>query len=394
MSLISWLTLAMTDGVGPILLRRMLEAAGNAEQACGLSARQLRGIEGIGSERAERVARALQQGAEAAQQELNRVREAGFGMICPEDGTYPVLLGLIPDPPPVLYLRGTLEPRDLNAVAVVGSRKCSFYGREQADRFGATLASCGVTIVSGGARGIDSAAHRGALSHRLGRTLAVVGTGLDVPYPAENAPLFDQIAARGAVLSEYPLGTPPRPENFPRRNRIISGLSRGVVVVEADVRSGALITARLANEEHGRPVFAVPGRVDNPLSAGPHSLIRDGATLVSSAGEILESLFPLPDHVRDALPESGSDEFPSPEAAGESQITQASKLGAARSVDQPGLTERQRSILAHLSCEPAGVEILVEQTGLVPSEVLAELTNLSLRGIVRRVQGQSFALKS
>src|SRR5262249_38618585 len=158
----------------------------------------------------------------------------------------------------------------------------------------ALLAGAGITVVSGGARGIDSAAHRGAMSHAQGRTIAVLGSGVDVPYPPENAKLFQEIAQRGAVISEYPLGTPPLKDNFPRRNRIISGLSRGVLVVEADERSGALITARLACDDHGRPVFALPGRVDNKMSAGPHRLIRDGATLVRSLEDIIEGLGPLP----------------------------------------------------------------------------------------------------
>src|SRR5439155_14814585 len=202
-----------------------------------------------------------------------------------------------PDPPAVLYVKGALEPRDLNSVAMVGSRRCSFYGREQSERFAALLAGAGITIVSGGARGIDSAAHRGAMSHPQGRTIAVLGCGVDVVYPPENANLFEEIATRGALISEYPLGTPPLKDNFPRRNRIVSGLSRGVLVVEADERSGALITTQQAIEDHSRPVFAIPGRIDNPLSAGPHTLIRDGAVLTESITQILDNLGPLPEGI-------------------------------------------------------------------------------------------------
>jgi DNA protecting protein DprA len=226
--------------------------------------------------------------------ELAKCTELAVALLCPDDDAYPALLKEIPDPPAVLYVRGAFEPRDLNAVAIVGSRKCSYYGREQAERFAALLAGAGFSVISGGARGIDSAAHRGAMSHAHGRTIAVLGSGIDVPYPPENAPLFEEIAKRGAVVSEYPLGTPPLKDNFPRRNRIVSGMSRGVLVIEADIKSGALITARQACDDHSRPVFALPGRVDNALSDGPHLLIRDGAVLTTKLEDIIENLGPLP----------------------------------------------------------------------------------------------------
>src|SRR3954465_1283736 len=265
----------------------MIEAAGGVEAACGASVALLRTVEGIGTAKASRIHESLRGAAAAAESELERARRMGITVICPDDAHYPALLHSPPDPPLVLYAKGAMEPRDLNALAIVGSRKCSFYGREQAERFAALLAGAGFTVVSGGARGIDSAAHRGAMTHPQGRTVAVTGSGLDVPYPPENAGLFEQIAnGKGAVLSEFALGTPPNKENFPRRNRVVSGMSRGVLVVEADEKSGALIPARQAGVEHGRPVMAVPGKIDNPLSAGPHKLIRDGATLVSSMIEI------------------------------------------------------------------------------------------------------------
>src|SRR4051794_6559695 len=295
MALQHWLQLALTDGIGPVLQMRLIEACGgDVAAACAANASTLRNVDGIGTGKASKIAESLKRSADQVQAELAKAGDAGVRLICIEDESYPALLKEIPDPPAVLYVRGTFEPRDLNAVAIVGSRKCSFYGREQAERFGALLASAAITVVSGGARGIDSAAHRGAMSHERGRTVAVLGSGVDVAYPPENAALFDQIATRGAVVSEYPLGTPPIAENFPRRNRIVSGMTRGVLVIEADERSGALITARQACDDHGRPVFAIPGRVDNKLSIGPHKLIRDGATLVTGLEDILEGLGPVP----------------------------------------------------------------------------------------------------
>lgn len=381
----SYLQLALTSGIGPILIARLIEAAGSAEAACAASPALLGRVEGIGSVKAAQIAQSLRQAAPAVDAELARAESLGIRLLCLEDSDYPELLKTIPDPPVVLYLKGTLQPRDLNALAVVGSRKCSFYGREQAERFAALLAAAGVTVVSGGARGTDSAAHRGAMQPALGRTLAVLGSGLDVPYPPENKPLFEQIAARGAVLSEMPLGTPPTRENFPRRNRIVSGLSRGVLVIEADVRSGALITARQAADDHNRPVFALPGRVDNPLSAGPHLLIRDGAALVTNLEEILEGLGPLP-HGATLEPAMVGHETDSSDPHG--------KAAPAHVASEPvavGLSQRQREILLHLGAEPSAVETLIDRTALPAQVVLQELMFLSLKGLVRRIDGQTYA---
>lgn len=305
MPLLHWLHLSLTSGIGPVLIRRMIELAGSPEAATRLSRRDLQQVEGIGLAKAQSIHGSLQSAGAQAEKELASAAEMGLTLLCPDDAAWPALLKPLPDAPTVLYLRGALEPRDLNSLAIVGSRKCSLYGREQSERFASLLAGAGFTVISGGARGIDSAAHRGALQHPHGRTLAVLGSGLDVPYPPENEPLFKQIAQRGAVLSEFPLGTPPEAENFPRRNRIVSGLSRAVLVIEADTRSGALITARIANEDHGRPVLALPGRVDNALCGGPHQLIRDGATLITNLEDILAALDPLPDDVMQDAEGSG-----------------------------------------------------------------------------------------
>lgn len=378
-SLRYWLQLALTDGIGPILSKRLVESTGSAEGACSVSVDQLANVEGIGSAKARKIAVALQKAEREAEAEMSRCAKAGIGLLCPDDPAYPLLLRHIPDPPNVLYVRGNLEPRDLHAVAIVGSRKCSFYGREQAERFGALLAGAGVTVISGGARGIDSSAHRGALSHTNGRTIAVLGSGVDTPYPPENEPLFEQIAQRGAVISEFPLGSPPMKENFPRRNRIVSGLSRGVLVIEADQRSGALITARQACDDHGRPVFALPGRVDNPLSFGPHQLIRDGAVLAAGIEDILEGLGPLPEGAAE------------PHAL----IAAAPKISPVPSAPTLpfDLSEPQQAILNAIGGDSASVDLIVDRSGLDAQTILKELTFLTLKGLVRRIDGQTFAAR-
>lgn len=380
-----WLQLALTDGIGPILTRRLIEAAGGVEGACGASSRLIASIDGIGPARSAKIHASLQSARDEALREIERAREAGAWIVCPEDQDYPALLRSIPDPPSVLYVKGTLEPRDLNALAIVGSRRCSFYGREQAERFGALLAGAGMAVTSGGARGIDSAAHRGAMSHPMGRTIAVLGCGVDQVYPPENKALFEQIAERGAILSEYPIGTPPVSENFPRRNRIVSGMSRGVLVIEADERSGALITARQACDDHGRPVFAVPGRVDNRMSAGPHKLIREGAVLCAGLEDILDALGPLPHDVAEPMLFG--------EKPSESPAAEAADLRAV-SVPPDGLSDRQHAVLLGIDDEPTSVDTIVERTTIPAGEVLRELTFLSLKGAIRRVDGQMYARRT
>lgn len=390
MALIDWLTLSLTTGIGPVLSRRIVEAAGgDVTAACSASPALLRNVEGIGTAKADKIAAGLKAARPLAVAQMEKAANQNVRIVCTDDDDYPLLLREIPDPPIVLYYRGTLEPRDLQAVAIVGSRKCSHYGREQAERFGALLGGNGICVVSGGARGIDSAAHRGAMNHRNGRTIAVLGSGVDVPYPPENANLFDQIASgRGAVVSEFPLGTQPTPENFPRRNRVVSGMSRGVLVIEADERSGALITARQCADDHNRTVFAVPGRVDNPMSAGPHKLIRDGATLVRTLDDILEDLTPLSDRATE-VPASL---FPSPQ---QSNALATEAVVPPPMVAKPTatavLSERQSVILRQFVHEPLSVDRLIEQTALPASAILQELTILSLRGYVKRVDGQTYA---
>jgi len=376
MALTHWLQLALTEGIGPILTTRLIEIAGSAQAACQADAALLRSVEGIGPGKSQEIHRSLRQAAAQVDAELARAAAAGVSLLCLDDDAYPAILKSISDPPTVLWVRGHFEPRDLNALAIVGSRRCTHYGREQGERFGGLLARAGFTIVSGGARGVDSAAHRGALSLPSGRTVAVLGCGVDIAYPPENSALFDQIAGRGAVIGEFPLSSAPLRENFPRRNRIISGLSRGVLVVEADVMSGALITARLACDSHNRPVFAIPGRIDQPMSAGPHALIRDGAVLVTALEDILDNLGPLPHDIT----------VPAATVAADSPVV----------TDSPGvpagiaLDARQQRIVDEIGAEPTPLDAIISRTDLPAEVVMQDLTMLTLRGVLKRVEGQVY----
>ena len=379
MPLKHWLILSITDGIGPVIARRLIERAGSVEAACEADANLLRTVEGVGATKSNSIARSLAESRTKADDVIAKAHaKPGMGLICPDDENFPHLLHSAIDAPLALFYRGTLEPRDLNAIAIVGSRKCSFYGREQAERFARLLAGAGFTVISGGARGVDSAAHKGAIEGKHGRTIAVLGSGLDVPYPPENIGLFEQIAESGCLISEFPLGTPPKAENFPRRNRIVSGMSRGVLVIEADERSGALITARQAIEDHQRPVMCLPGRCDNPQSAGPHKLIREGATLVTRLEHILEALGPL---------DASLPEMPIYERPNEAELFDALPP-APKPVST--LSATQTSIRDALTRDPADVDTLVERSGLEAHVVTRELTFLQLKGLAKRVDGQKF----
>ena len=376
----AWLTLVLARGLGPTLIGRMLQQFKTATEACRATPTYLAAIDGIGRAKAASIATALKHSRDAAEREIDRCDHQGVELLCLDDAEYPAMLRDIPDPPPVLWCDGHLEPRDLNGMAIVGSRRPSQYGKDQAERFGMLLAGGGFTVMSGGAYGVDTRAHRGALRATGGRTIAVLGSGVDVPYPPENEQLLEQIAdGRGAVLSEHPLGTNPRRENFPRRNRIISGLSRGVVVIEAAERSGALITARQAADDHNRPVFALPGRVDNPMSAGPHELLKAGAFLLQTIDDVTQNLGPLPARVYEV-----AEVDPEPDG----QLFDAPPPPKAT----PTLTGPQLEIVKALDAGPAGADELVDRTGLPAAQVQATLTMLSLKGFVAR-EGSNYVRK-
>ena len=291
--------------------------------------------------------------------EIDRLESSGTHAFARVDPAYPSRLREIDDAPPVLYVRGTLSPDDDYGVAVVGTRRATAYGRQATAELSRGLAAAGVTIVSGLARGVDTIAHRTALDTG-GRTIAVLANGLDTIYPPENRRLAEEITEHGAIVSDYPLGTKPRADFFPRRNRILSGLSLGTLVIEGDVKSGAMITAKFATEQN-RDVFAVPGSIFSPQSRGPLSLIRDGAMPISSAQEILEAL-------------------------------NLARLGAQLDFGRaaPPASDEERTLMGVLTREPQHIDEVARQTGLAAAMVSGTLALLELKGLVRDVGGLNF----
>jgi DNA processing protein len=325
--------------------------------------KELLEIEGLG----EKVAREIQRGPleKVVERELSLLKEAGGKMITLRDEDYPMRLKDIYDPPALLYVRGELRREDELAIAIVGSRKTSPYGRWFTEKIGQDLARHGVTVVSGMARGIDSVAHMGALQGG-GRTIAVLGCGVDVIYPSENRNLFHQIIEHGAVLSEFPMGSPPEGGHFPRRNRIISGLSIGVVIVQASAESGSLITAGYALEQ-GREVFAVPGNVGAEGSRGTNQLIKEGAKLVESTEDILEEILPQWKREKGTLPKA---EAPVPD-----------------------LSEEEKVLYRLLGESPLHIDAIIRESQLDPGRVSSLLLNLELKELVSQWPGKCFSKK-
>jgi DNA processing protein len=368
-----WLRLIRADGVGPVTFARILKRFLSVDAALGASVAALAKVEGIGVKTGERIVRSRDKFD--ADAELRLAEKLGVWLVHMEDARYPRVLRQIYDPPPVLYVKGTLGREDNLAVGIVGSRRCSLYGQEQAARFAHLLASAGFTIVSGMARGIDTAAHQGALAAE-GRTIAVQGCGLANVFPPENDKLFDLISRSGACVSELPLRYEPLPENFPPRNRIIAGLSLGTIVIEASPRSGALITAKTALESN-REVMAVPGKIDSPLSRGAHQLIKQGARLIESIEDVMEAL----GYVGEQLKEHAA--LTTEEAAAEVEAP----LFEATKINLPG---QEKAVYDALGKEPLHADEIIAETALPPGTVHAAVVSLRLKGLIKQLPGNLF----
>lgn len=358
---ITWLTLARVSGLGPVLGGRLLAAFGSAEAVLEAAPKKLRAIEGVG----EKLAAAVHdpKAREAAKADLDRCRATGIEVLALDDPGYPEPLRSIADPPLVLFVRGRWLAEDGNGVAVVGCRNPDPYGESMAVNIGAGLARYGVSVISGMARGVDGLAQQAALKAG-GRSVAVLGTGVDVIYPPEHAGLYAELIEKGAAISEFPPGTGPDPGNFPRRNRIVSGLSRGVVMVQArSMKSGALITVRHAWEQ-GREVYAVPGNAGAPSGRAGNALIKQGARLIEGAEDVVADVRPI-----GTLPL----EDPPPPS--------------------PRLPERDSRLFALVPTPAEGtidIDSLAKQAGLAPAETSAAMVELELNGLVRALPGKRY----
>jgi DNA processing protein len=366
-SSLSWLALSLTPGLGARLLGRLLREfeSPDAAFAASLTALEARGLPGATAQAV--VARV---GFSSAEKEIAWARELGVQLLHWGESAYPPRLLEIYDPPPLLYLRGNTEVLRRHSISIVGTRRPTPYGNLMAERLSRDLAARGLLIVSGLARGIDCSAHRGACAAARGATVGILGTGMDVIYPKENRKVFAEVEAKGALISEFPLGIHAAPENFPVRNRIVAGMSLGTIVVEGEQYSGSLITARLAME-FGREVYGVPGNATQPTSFAPNQLIKQGAKLVTCWEDVVEE---LPTEIRAEL-------FPVESPGANEQ----------ESLLVESLAPEQKKLYELLSADqPVQVDTLVEKSGMNSSGVLSALCEMELKGIVRQLPGKQF----
>ena len=357
------IALNLIEHVGPVRARLLLEHFGDAPKILQASKSELLRVRNIGDETAGAIA-GWEKSVDLAG-ELKRIQEFGCHVLIQSDEEYPASLREIYDPPLVLYVKGALTAKDKNAVAMVGSRMTTHYGVEAARKLAYQLAYVGVTVVSGGARGIDTASHQGALAAK-GRTVAVLGTGINIVFPPENRDLFERIAGSGAVITQFPFNRNGDRQTFAIRNRIVAGMTLGAVIVEADMNSGALITANFAIE-YGRQVFAVPGRIDSPRSKGCHDLIKKGAKLCEGAEDILsefEYLFPASNR---------------PASPGETGVLPALEL-----------PENEKLVYDSLSQEESSIDEVIRRSGLPSSAVSVALLSLEMKRVVRQLPGKLF----
>ncbi|MEJ2313546.1 MAG: DNA-processing protein DprA [Nitrospirota bacterium] len=355
------IALCAVPDLGPVTIRRLISTFGGPAGVFGASLRELRAVEGVGEVRARSIKSFA--GRDEIGAEVQRLMAGGVKIAHYGSRDYPEAIAEMGDDAPlVLYMKGEIIDEDRYAIAMVGSRKSTPYGVTVAERMSAELSEMGFTVVSGLARGIDTAAHRGCLSAG-GRTLGVLGSGIDVPYPPENKGLMEKVADSGCVVSEFPPGTPPNRENFPRRNRLISGLSMGVIVVEAGTKSGALITANCALEQ-GKEVFAVPGNINSAASQGPNGLIKRGAKPVTGAEDVVEELAPV----------------------------LKGFLRKRRQRPAVEVTEEERALCDAMSGEPTHIDAVSRKCGFSAPKALAILLGLELKGIVKQTEGKRFHL--
>jgi DNA processing protein len=362
-----YLALNLLPDIGPVLARRLVAAFGEPENIFNSPLSELKKVENIGDERAGSIAGFKDW--DSVNREIDKINEHNVKLVSFTDFSYPESLRYIHDAPILLYVKGDIEENDKYAIAMVGSRDATEYGMRTADKLSYGLAAAGLTVVSGMARGIDSASHRGALKAR-GRTIAVLGSGIDVIYPPENRGLMEKIASSGAVISEFPMGTKPDKNNFPRRNRIISAMSLGVIVVEAAVDSGSLITVGYALEQ-GKEVFAVPGNVTSAGSRGTNDLIKKGARLIEGAQDVIAEL-------RTQLKGVISEE----------------KFNAKAKRTLPDMTESEKLLYSCLDSEPKHIDDIIRKAERQSSEALSILLSLELKGIVKQLEGKRFMIEN
>ena len=375
--MIDWIALNMTPGVGPRAATKLLERFGSADAVFHARRPEL---ESMRLKPATVDSIIKNEFHERASSELDRVKQLGGDVLILDDGSYPALLREIDDPPPVLYVKGDWQACfDLPAVGVIGSRTCSTYGENASEMLARDLASRGICVVSGLARGIDTAAHRGAMTGQ-GKTIAVMGTGIDGVYPRENNGLAREILKSGGCLvTQFPLGTPPIKENFPYRNRIISGLSLGVLIVEASERSGSLITARLAMEQN-REVMAVPGNITSGNSFGTNYLIKSGAKLVQQWQDVVAE---LPSEISSAILPPRIDDEKAETATRQPELIPAD------------MTENERKIWTLLTPDdPTHIDILLETSGLSFGDLNTVLVGLDIRDLIRVLPGKHYARRT